>query len=61
VRWVECVQELRATGARLHLEVGPGNVLCGLAARIDRALARAGVSALGDVAGAEQALAEACA
>jgi [acyl-carrier-protein] S-malonyltransferase len=52
VRWVECVQALRRAGVGLQLEVGPGQVLTGLAAKIDRALARASVARLEDVEGA---------
>jgi [acyl-carrier-protein] S-malonyltransferase len=39
VRWVECVRALQAAGAKTLVEAGPGRVLCGLAKRIDRALA----------------------
>jgi len=39
VRWVECVRALQGAGAGTLLEFGPGRVLCGLARRIDRALA----------------------
>jgi [acyl-carrier-protein] S-malonyltransferase len=49
VRWVECVERMVALGAKLQLELGPGNVLSGLAAKIDRKLARAHVGALADV------------
>jgi [acyl-carrier-protein] S-malonyltransferase len=52
VRWVESVQTLRSAGVGFQLEVGPGQVLTGLAARIDRALARASVARLEDVEGA---------
>jgi [acyl-carrier-protein] S-malonyltransferase len=45
VRWVECVQTLVRAGATLQLEVGPGEVLTGLAARIDRGLRRASLAA----------------
>jgi [acyl-carrier-protein] S-malonyltransferase len=38
VRWVDCVQAMRAQGVGVLLEAGPGKVLCGLARRIDRAL-----------------------
>lgn len=38
VRWVECVQAMRAADVSLLLEAGPGRVLCGLARRIDRQL-----------------------
>ena len=58
VRWVECVQRLIADGARLQLEVGPGKVLSGLAARIDRSLARANVATLSDLDPALTAVAE---
>jgi [acyl-carrier-protein] S-malonyltransferase len=49
VRWVECVERLVALGATLELEVGPGKVLSGLAARIERKLERASVEKLEDV------------
>lgn len=49
VRWVGCVRRLVSLGATLQLEVGPGKVLSGLAARIDRGLARASVSGAGDL------------
>jgi [acyl-carrier-protein] S-malonyltransferase len=39
VRWVECVQAMRALGVKALVEAGPGRVLCGLARRIDRELA----------------------
>ena len=35
VRWVECVQALKAHGVRHIVECGPGKVLAGMAARID--------------------------
>ena len=35
VRWVECVQALKARGVRHIVECGPGKVLAGMAARID--------------------------
>jgi [acyl-carrier-protein] S-malonyltransferase len=59
VRWVECVERLVGQGARLQLEVGPGKVLSGLAARIDRGLARANVEKLDDVPAALAAVAKA--
>jgi [acyl-carrier-protein] S-malonyltransferase len=49
VRWVECVQALLAGGARLQLEVGPGKVLSGFAAKIERSLGRANVEKLEDL------------
>ena len=38
VRWVECVQAIRAQGLTTLVECGPGKVLAGLAKRIDPAL-----------------------
>lgn len=38
VRWVECVQTLRAQGVETTLECGPGKVLSGLNKRIDKSL-----------------------
>jgi [acyl-carrier-protein] S-malonyltransferase len=38
VRWVDCVQSLKAAGAELYIESGPGKVLCGLLKQIDPAL-----------------------
>ena len=35
VRWVECVQALKARGVRHIVECGPGKVLAGMVARID--------------------------
>ena len=61
VRWVESVERLVADGARLQLEVGPGKVLSGLAARIDKKLARANVQSRADLDGALTAVAEAVA
>ena len=49
VRWVECVLALVASGVRLQLEVGPGKVLSGMAAKIDRNLGRANVEKLEDL------------
>lgn len=59
VRWVDCVRTLVAAGVRAHLEVGPGNVLTGLAARIDRGLGRAHVSRAADLEPALAAVDEA--
>ena len=56
VRFNESVQCLARLGVRRLLEVGPGRVLTGLAARIDRSLERLGASTIGDVGGVAAAL-----
>jgi len=61
VRWVACVEQMIASGAKLQLEVGPGKVLSGLAAKIDRTLGRANIEKLEDLDGALARAAEACA
>ncbi len=61
VRWVDCVRQLVAAGTRAQLEVGPGKVLSGLAARIDSDLARASVETLDDVEAAMERVGEALA
>lgn len=38
VRWVDCVKQLKESGASTLVECGPGKVLSGLAKRIDREL-----------------------
>ena len=38
VKWVDCVMQLKASGASTLVECGPGKVLSGLAKRIDREL-----------------------
>lgn len=43
VRWVECVQALKARGAAAVIECGPGKVLAGMTKRIDPQLAAASV------------------
>jgi [acyl-carrier-protein] S-malonyltransferase len=55
VRWVDCVQSLRAAGADLFIEVGPGKVLCGLLKQIDPELKSLNVE---DVASLEKTLVE---
>jgi [acyl-carrier-protein] S-malonyltransferase len=58
VRFVEMVERMRELGVTRLLEIGPGRVLSGLVARIDRGLARASLSGAGDLAGALRFLAE---
>jgi [acyl-carrier-protein] S-malonyltransferase len=53
VRWVDCVQSLKAAGADLFIEVGPGKVLCGLLKQIDPALKALNVE---DVASLEKTM-----
>jgi [acyl-carrier-protein] S-malonyltransferase len=50
VRWTDCVTTLVGLGADLLVEVGPGNVLSGLARRIDAQVATATVGSLGEAA-----------
>ena len=38
VRWVECVEALKAEGATELLELGPGRALAGMVRRIDKTL-----------------------
>jgi [acyl-carrier-protein] S-malonyltransferase len=57
VRWIECVQRMAAGGSKLLVEVGPGAVLSGLTARIDRGLGRANLATVEDLAKVEAALA----
>ena len=55
VRWVECVQALKARGAQTLVECGPGKVLAGLVKRIDpelQGLALTDPASLADVKGA---------
>lgn len=55
VRWVECIQALKAMGIGLMVECGPGQVLSGLTKRIDAELESAslkdfaGISTLKDL------------
>ena len=41
VRWVECVQAIKARGIRTVVECGPGKVLAGMTRRIDAELSSA--------------------
>src|ERR1700691_5625101 len=55
VRWVDCMQALKAAGANLYIEVGPGKVLCGLLKQIDPEMKSLNVE---DAASLEKTLAE---
>jgi [acyl-carrier-protein] S-malonyltransferase len=49
VRFVESVQRLAALGVGHALEVGPGGVLSGLVARIERGIERQGLAGAEDL------------
>ena len=49
VRFTEMIVRMRALGVERFLEVGPGHVLSGLIARIERRAARANFSELGEL------------
>ena len=53
VMWVDCIQALKANGAQIMIECGPGRVLNGLTKRIDRNLTSFSTD---DVASLENAL-----
>jgi [acyl-carrier-protein] S-malonyltransferase len=55
VRWVDCMQALKAAGANLFIETGPGKVLCGLLKQIDPELKSLNVE---DAASLDKTLAE---
>ena len=55
VRWVDCMQSLKAAGAEVYIEAGPGKVLCGLLKQIEPALKSLNVE---DAASLEKTLAE---
>jgi [acyl-carrier-protein] S-malonyltransferase len=59
VRWVDTVRTLVGSGVTVHLEVGPGNVLTGLAGRTERALVRPRVSQVDELETALADIAEA--
>jgi [acyl-carrier-protein] S-malonyltransferase len=56
VRFTESVQCLAELGVTRLLEIGPGRVLSGLVARIDRSFERLGASTMSDVADVAAAL-----
>ena len=49
VRWRESVEEMKRRGVDTLVEIGAGNVLAGLARRIDRGLAAVSLSAPADI------------
>jgi [acyl-carrier-protein] S-malonyltransferase len=49
VRFTEMVERMKVDGVDRVLEIGPGRVLSGLVARIDRKIARAALSTIGDL------------
>jgi [acyl-carrier-protein] S-malonyltransferase len=55
VRWMDCEQALKAAGADLFVEAGPGKVLCGLLKQFDPELKSLNVE---DTASFEKTLAE---
>jgi [acyl-carrier-protein] S-malonyltransferase len=55
VRWMDCMQALKAAGADLFIEAGPGKVLCGLLKQIDPELKSLNVE---DTVSLEKTLAE---
>jgi [acyl-carrier-protein] S-malonyltransferase len=55
VRWVDCVHSLKAAGAEVFIEAGPGKVLCGLLKQVDPSLKALNVE---DAASLEKTLAE---
>jgi len=59
VRWDETVQRMIADGVTLFVEIGPGRVLSGLLARIDKTAEKVNVQGPGDLDKARQAIAAA--
>jgi [acyl-carrier-protein] S-malonyltransferase len=49
VRFTEMIQQFSSLGVTHVLEVGPGRVLTGLVARVDRKLERAGLGSVEDL------------
>ncbi len=49
VQWTTCVETLKAAGIEQLIECGPGNVLTGLAKRIDKSFALVNISGVNDL------------
>ena len=49
VRWTASIQQMVGAGARDFIELGPGEVLCGLVRRIDRSATCRSVGAPADL------------
>ena len=59
VLWEQSVRAMIADGVSLFVEVGPGRVLSGLLARIDKGAGRVSIQGPSDFAAAKEAIAEA--
>ncbi|MDH5493966.1 MAG: malonyl CoA-acyl carrier protein transacylase, partial [Myxococcales bacterium] len=57
VRWTETIERMVADGVQLFVEIGPGKVLSGLIARIDRSSQRISVQGPDDLEAARAAIA----
>lgn len=57
VRWVDCVNSIKALGTDQLLECGPGKILAGMNKRIDRSLTSMGVNDLASLAKTKEILA----
>lgn len=56
VRWVDCVNSIKALGADRLLECGPGRILSGMNKRIDRSITSMGVNDLVSLAKTKETL-----
>jgi [acyl-carrier-protein] S-malonyltransferase len=57
VRWDDTIRRMIADGVTLFVEIGPGRVLSGLIARIDKGVQRVSVQGPGDLEAAREAIA----
>ena len=58
VRWQLSIERMVADGASLFVEIGPGKVLCGMLARIDKGVRGVSVQTPADFEAARAAIAE---